>query len=164
MDVVLVRWPAEKSRREQLAERGVPRLLVVEGGAPPPVVNDGLEDWIRVPAPATDLRARVEALVARSGTGGSDEVPHVDEHGVLRIGERWVSLPPIEANLARVLVARFGAVVGREELMSAGWPEGEPARNLLDVRMLRLRRRLLPLDLVIRTIRSRGYLLEHARV
>ena len=79
-------------------------------------------------------------------------------------GERWVSLPPIEANLARVLVARFGAVVGREELMSAGWPEGEPARNLLDVRMLRLRRRLLPLDLVIRTIRSRGYLLEHARV
>lgn len=162
MDVVLVRWPAEKSRRDQLAERGVPRLLVVEGGAPPPVVHDGLEDWIRVPAPATDLRARVEALVARSGVGGH-EVPIVDEHGVLRAGDRWVSLPPIEANLARVLVARFGAVVGREELMHAGWPEGEPARNLLDVRMLRLRRRLLPLELVIRTIRSRGYLLEHAR-
>ena len=39
-------------------------------------------------------------------------------------------------------------------------PEGAPGRNALDVHMLRLRRRLSPLRLSIRTVRSRGYLLE----
>ncbi len=35
-----------------------------------------------------------------------------------------------------------------------------PGRNVLDVHIVRLRRRLAPLELVIRTVRSRGYLLE----
>ena len=55
---------------------------------------------------------------------------------------------------------RFGAVVSRDALSQAGWPEGAPGRNALDVHVLRLRRRLAPLSLVIRTVRSRGYLLE----
>ena len=46
------------------------------------------------------------------------------------------------------------------EMSQAGWPEGAPGRNALDVHVLRLRRRLAPLSLVIRTVRSRGYLLE----
>ena len=44
----------------------------------------------------------------------------------------------------------------------AGWPSGAPGRNALDVHVLRLRRRLVPLALAIRTVRSRGYLLESA--
>ena len=54
------------------------------------------------------------------------------------------------------------AVVSRDALARAGWPEGAPGRNALDVHVLRLRRRLAPLGLAIRTVRSRGYLLEHA--
>jgi DNA-binding response OmpR family regulator len=71
-----------------------------------------------------------------------------------------VSLPPVEARLTRVLIERLGAVVGRDTLSRAGWPHGSPGRNALDVHVLRLRRRLVPLGLVIRTVRSRGYLLE----
>ena len=58
------------------------------------------------------------------------------------------------------LVQRFGAVVQRDDLAAAGWPEGLPGRNALDVHVLRLRRRIAPVGLVIRTIRARGYLLE----
>jgi len=133
----------------------------VEGEAHPPTVTDDCEDWIRVPASEADLQVRVEGLRrrARSATGA---VPELDEDGVLRVSGRWVSLPPVEARLAAALIARFGAVVSREVLASAGWPSGSPGRNALDVHVLRLRRRLSPLALAIRTVRSRGYLLERA--
>jgi DNA-binding winged helix-turn-helix (wHTH) protein len=58
------------------------------------------------------------------------------------------------------LVERFGAVVHRDALAATGWPEGSPGRNALDVHMLRLRRRIAPVGLAVRTIRARGYLLE----
>jgi DNA-binding response OmpR family regulator len=58
------------------------------------------------------------------------------------------------------LLDRFGAVVSREQLAKTGWPRGAPGRNALDVHMLRLRRRIAPVGLAIKTVRSRGYLLE----
>ncbi len=88
--------------------------------------------------------------------------PHLNEDGVLRVNDRWVALPPVEARLAGVLVDGFGAVVSRASLTRVGWPAGSSSRNALDVHVLRLRRRLSPLGLAIRTVRSRGYLLERA--
>jgi DNA-binding response OmpR family regulator len=160
VEVVLVRWPAEAGRRDELRRRGLPCLLLVEDGADPPLAGpEDLEDWIRVPAGDVDLRARVEVL-RRRGEARSDPSPELDEDGVLRLGDRWVSLPPVEARLTAALLDRYGAVVSRDALARAGWPAGAPGRNALDVHMLRLRRRLSPLGLAIRTVRSRGYLLE----
>lgn len=159
MDVVLVRWPAEVARRESLIANGVPRLLLVEDGAQPPLPADCLEDWIRVPATEDDVRTRTGGLAVRGGVH-NELVPDLDGHGVLRFGAEWVPLPPVEARLVGALLERFGTVVSRESLGRAGWPGGAPGRNALDVHVLRLRRRLSPLDLAIRTIRSRGYLLE----
>lgn len=96
------------------------------------------------------LAARARAVAA----------PGLDLDGVLRVGALWVSLPPVEARLTRALLDRFEAVVSRESLSRAGWPDGAPGRNALDVHVLRLRRRLAPVRLAIRTVRSRGYLLE----
>lgn len=161
MDVVLLRWPAEAARRDDLIELGTARLLLVEDGAAPPHPHDCLEDWIRVPAPELDMRSRIAALEARAARH-SPSVPTVDTDGVLRFAASWVSLPPVEARLTRALVERFGAVVGRETLARSGWPEGTAGRNALDVHVLRLRRRISPVGLVIKTVRSRGYLLEAA--
>jgi len=58
------------------------------------------------------------------------------------------------------LIERFGAVVSRDQLSRSGWPKGAPGRNALDVHVLRLRRRIAPVGLSIKTVRSRGYLLE----
>jgi hypothetical protein len=160
VEVALVHWPAEQDRREELRRAGQPRLLLVERGAPP-IPTDELEDWIRLPADDLDLRVRVEALRRRTG-GDTGAVPVLDDDGVLRLGDRWVSLPPVEARLTAALLERFGAVVSRDALARSGWPGGSPGRNALDVHVLRLRRRLSPLRLAIRTVRSRGYLLERA--
>jgi hypothetical protein len=161
VEVVLVRWPADSARRDELSASGVARILLLEDGAPAPVAPDDLEDWIRVPASDGDLQARVDGLRRRI-EARTDPAPELDDDGVLRLGDRWVSLPPVEARLTTALLGRFGTVVSRDALARAGWPAGSPGRNALDVHMLRLRRRLNPLQLAIRTVRSRGYLLERA--
>lgn len=152
-----MRWPVEFQRRDRLAGEKRARLLLVEDGAEPPAGEDPLEDWIRVPAPDLDVQARVATLTARARAAAA---PRLDVDGVLRFGSLWVSLPPVEARLTRAMLERFGAVVSRESLSRAGWPDGAPGRNALDVHVLRLRRRLAPVHLAIRTVRSRGYLLE----
>ena len=162
MDVVLVRWPGESERLSQLRQEGRPRLLLVDTDTPPPLTGDALEDWIRVPAREADVRARIDSTAMRAGMNGGSGDPDLDEDGVLRFRGQWVGLPPVEARLTRALLERYGSVVSRETLTSAGWPGGAPGRNALDVHVLRLRRRLDPIGLAIRTVRSRGYLLEDA--
>jgi DNA-binding response OmpR family regulator len=159
MDVEVVRWPTEDAKRERLSLAGSARLLLIEDGLPPPALLDCLEDWVRVPAGDEELRARMAALSMRSQAHVHAR-PGLDENGVLRFRGRWVSLPPLEARLTEPLLSRFGAVVAREILIRAAWPEGIRGRNALDVHVLRLRRRLAPMGLAIRTVRSRGYLLE----
>jgi hypothetical protein len=161
VDVVVVRWPAEAERRAQLADRNLPRLLLLDDGIEPPEAPDCLEDWVRLPASESDVRARIQGLQARGRTHLRD-VPEVDAHGVVRYRDGWVALPPVEARLAEALVLRFCAVVGRDTLRRSVWPGSSPGRNVLDVHVLRLRRRLAPLSLAIRTVRSRGYMLEPA--
>ncbi len=144
-----------------------PRLLLVESG-PPPVDVSLLEDWIRIPAPAIDIEARLESLRRRS-TQVEEPVarltPHLGSDGILRFGDDWVSLSPLEVRLVSALLARPNAVVTRQALSESGWPpagEGRPhpRRNTLDAHMLRLRQRLPAVGLTVRTIRSRGYMLE----
>jgi DNA-binding response OmpR family regulator len=176
MDVTMLRWPEEESRRSRISLAGEPRLLLVPDGQEPPPVHDCLEDWIRVPAAENEVRARVDALAVRSqahttngnghnGSNGHSPAPtgpELDDFGVLRVNGAWVALPPLEARLAEALLERLGAVTSRDLLIRAGWPTGAPGRNALDVHVLRLRRRLTPVGLAIRTVRSRGYLMEPA--
>ena len=158
MDVVLLRWPEESARRAELETAARPRLLLVEPGDPPPDISDPLEDWIRLPAEDRDVRARVATLEARAEDGST--LPEIDDDGLLRYRDQWVSLSPVERELAGALVERFGAVVGRDLMARRAWPTGAPTRNALDVHILRLRRRIAPVGLEVRTVRSRGYLLQ----
>ena len=165
MDVVLVRWPGERGRRDELSELGMPRLLLIEDGHSPPDAADCLEDWVRVPSSESDVQVRIAALAMRASAHGSSEElpPRLDDDGVLRAGGGWVPVPPVEARLLRTLLDRFGAVVSRDALTRAAWEDRAPGRNVLDVHVLRLRRRIAPVGLTIKTVRSRGYLLESDR-
>lgn len=159
MDVALVSWPEEEQRRLDLRERGRARLLLVKAEAPAPIASDALEDWIRLPADEHDMRARIEGLTLRAGLSERASL-RLDDDGLLHHGEAWVALPTIEGRLVTALMHKLGTVVGREALVKAGWPGEAPNRNVLDVHILRLRRRLEPIGLSIRTVRSRGYVLE----
>ena len=157
MTVELLHWPRERERRAVLHEDNQPRLLLVEENAPPPLTVDPVEDWVRLPANHQDVQARVESLRRRVVVQ-----PTLDEEGVLRTASGWVSLPDLEARIVDVLLSRFGKVADRQSLLGAGWPGEAPSRNLLDVHLHRLRRRVQPIGLQIRTVRKRGYVLEPA--
>ncbi|WP_107483532.1 helix-turn-helix domain-containing protein [Streptomyces humi] len=157
-DVRVLRWPVEVQELEQLRRRGIPRLLVVENGDTPPVPSDSREDWIRAPVSRADFAARVAALRARAGT---HRVPVLDQDGLLRYGSRMVPVSPTQTSLLQPLVERYGTLVPRHELialLSAG--RGTASQNALDLNIMRIRRKLAPLGLRIRTANARGYLLE----
>lgn len=134
------------------------RLLIVERDSTPPVCADVREDWIRVPAPRTDVEARIDTLRARALL---DRVPHLDAEGIIRLADRSVAVSPSESALLEVLVLDFGAVVSREALRAKlSDQDREASRNALDLHIKRLRRRIRPLGLTIRTAWGHGYVLE----
>lgn len=161
MDVVLVRWPKETSKRDELVDRGRPRLLLVDPETAPPDTVDLLEDWVRLPAAEADVRARVRNLEVRVGRL-MPSTPTIDATGCLRFRLKRVQLTALQARLLRALTSDLGTVVSRETLAGVVWPEGEGRRNTLDVHIMRVRRLVEPLGLEIRTVRSRGYLLRVA--
>ena len=158
MNVEVVRWPADSVRLAELRDAATPRLLVVADDAEPPIPVDCLEDWVVAAASERELDARRRSLQIRSEQHAVR--PLLDDDGLLHHRDSWVSLSPVEQSLASAMLDRFGAVVTRDMLADRAWPAGSPTRNALDVHVLRLRRRIAPLGLEIRTVRSRGYLLQ----
>lgn len=80
-EVRILRWPAQEELRRRLADAGVPRLLVLNGGRRAPMTVDPLEDWLREPVDPGELALRSATLHhraqrsqgERSQGGGRDE-------------------------------------------------------------------------------------------
>ncbi|GGM46283.1 hypothetical protein GCM10012275_16660 [Longimycelium tulufanense] len=156
MKVPVLRWPEDAEEVARCRALGLPRLLLLERSACPPVCADPLEDWARTPVPEDDLRARTAALLARA----AGHLPVVDTANVLHFCGSALLLGPGEAPLVRLLVHGYRSLVTRAELAMQIWPDAAPhRRNALDLRVLRIRRRIAPLGLEIRTVWGRGYVL-----
>lgn len=159
--IALLRWPADADRRTELSEERRPRLLLLDPDAAPPTSWDVLEDWVRLPADPAEIEARITTLMRRLPS--ATPAPLLDDDGVLRVGARWVALPPVEARLVTALLARPEAVVSRDRLLDAGWPTGQPPGStngqILDGRIKLLRRRVAEVGLEIHTVRGVGFVL-----
>jgi DNA-binding response OmpR family regulator len=159
MDVALIQWPSDEELRSRLEAQRHPRLLLVDSDAEPPECTDILEDWVRLPVSRADRNARIRALESRVDRP-RPRLPTINGGGTLEYRGASTHLSTIQGDLMRLLIERFGAVVSREALAKAAWPESGPSDNNLDVTMGRLRRQLEPVGLRIRTVRARGYLLS----
>ena len=159
-DIVVLRWPSERTSRERLAREGKPRLLLVAPDADPPEGRDCLEDWIRLPVDDRDVAARLRALELRASH--HQNRPETDDCGRLRFKGNWVALSPIEQRIVAALADRFGEVVSRDELLVAGWPDENPSDTALRVHLTRLRKELEPLRLQIATVRGFGHVMQEA--
>jgi DNA-binding response OmpR family regulator len=158
---VVLRWPSEPERRRELTDLGVPRLLLVDREAVPPSCVDPLEDWVRLPADERDIDARINALRARASAWALSNRPRLDGNGRLFRGNRWVALSPIEEQICTALIDEFGAVVSDRRLMTRGWPGGTGTPTGLRLQMTRLRRRIAELQLEVRSVRGKGYVLQN---
>jgi hypothetical protein len=155
--VAILRWPEEADRLGALARAGHLRLLLVAPEVVPPAEWDSRTDWIRLPASEDDIRQRVVGLQQRAR---QLPLPELDEYGVLRREPLWVCLSPVETSLLTVLLEKPGCVCSRPSLAAGGWPNELPDERLITAAIKRLRHRVAPLGIAIRTVRQRGYFLE----
>lgn len=157
-NVELVRWPAEREKRNELHRHARLRLLVVEAGADAPICSDIREDWVRAPITRNDLVARMSALRAKTAEYST---PRVDPCGIVYHRSRSVAVSPTETELLQLLAEHFGELVPRQKLKKQlSERAGEASRNALDLHIMRIRRRIAPIGLVMHTVRGRGYVLN----
>jgi DNA-binding response OmpR family regulator len=158
--VELVRWPEQRTLRDRFARDGIPRLLLVAPGAEPPRSLAFDEGWLRRPVVESDLRARARQL-ARTVAMIERAPPWIDERDQLHRGPNVVRLTPAEAAVARALLSAPGTVVERDALRQRLWPTADaPSLKAVDAVVYRLRRRVGAMHLHIRTVRSRGFVLD----
>jgi DNA-binding response OmpR family regulator len=159
----------EACRRIQ-RDRPVPVLMLTARGEEADVLvglGVGADDYMTKPFSPRELVARIKALLRRverrpAPAGESLEIGALQLDPAARrvsVGGEPVHLTPTEFDLLRVLAARPGAVLSREQLLAEvwGWRDGSGHRTV-DSHIRGLRRKL-GADLV-RTVHGIGYALE----
>ncbi len=129
-------------------------------------LEGGADDYLVKPFAIAELVARVRVLTRRAQTRADDTL----SLGRLRMdlsakrlfaGDAEVEISAREWSVLEYLLSRAGKVVGKEQILQgiAGWDESL-SENAIEVYVSRLRAKLEPAGVRVRTVRGFGYLLE----
>ena len=162
----------EALRRLRAAAERMPVLLLTARDAVDDRVRGldlGGDDYVAKPFAMSELAARVRALIRRSQSQVGPKVVHGPL--VLDTVARRAYLAGAPLELAarewavlEVLLARADRIVSKEAIIQAvaNWGE-ELSPNAIEVYVSRLRAKLEPAGVRIRTVRGFGYMLEEYR-
>lgn len=130
------------------------------------LLDAGADDYLVKPFALTELVARARALVRRSQARTSNQLQlarlRIDQEARRAyIDEEPLALSAREWDVLGFLMARAGKVVPKEHiaLASNAWDQGV-SDNAIEVCLSRLRAKIEPGGVQLRTVRGLGYLLE----
>ena len=157
----------------RLRERGELPVIVITARSDTADVITGLEagadDYVTKPLVASELAARIRALLRRraplgEGSPGklvSGDIQLLPEHGVVSRAGRHLHLTRTEFRLLLEIMSAKGRIVTREELLHRVWGyDYFGDTRLLDVHIRRLRRKVEnnpDRPAVVLTVRGVGY-------
>lgn len=89
-------------------------------------------------------------------------VPHIDDDGLLRVGDEWVAIPDAQLPVVTLLVERLGRLVSKEVIVAAYVAAGYSG-HAASIRSLlaRVAHRVGGLGLDLHTVRGRGVVLRY---
>ena len=126
----------------------------------------GADDYMTKPFDLPEFEARVRALVRRGQQHASNLVRHgrlqldLEARRVFHDG-RPIDFSVREYAVMEILMSRQGRVVTKEQIFDRlfGWGE-DAGTNAIEVCVHRVRKKLEPFGIEIRTVRGMGYLIE----
>ncbi|NMM76639.1 DNA-binding response regulator [Acidovorax sp. SRB_14] len=164
----------------QLSGKAVLRRLRERGDAVPVIIltasasldqkvlclEIGADDYLVKPFEASELVARIKALVRRQMPGKTNDIACGDLHYDLRtrqfaLAGVELALPPRERSVLETLVLQAGSTVPKQVLIDSIFGlDDEPSADALELYIHRLRKKLEASEATIITLRGVGYLLR----